>query len=50
MGKRAEKSGDYIFPFFAYLDKKSLEERKRKKGINKKINEGLKKIRTDLSL
>ena len=49
-GNNLKNSDDYVFPFFNGLEKKSLKERNKKKDINKKINEGLKKIKTDLDI
>ena len=49
-GNDPKNLGDYVFPFFDGLEKKSLKERGRKKDITKKINEGLKKIKTDLGI
>ena len=49
-GREQKNPDDYIFPFFNELDSQSLKSRRRKKDINKKINTGLKKIRTDLDI
>ena len=49
-GNVCRNPDDYIFPFFNNLEKKSKAERSRKKEINKRINEGLKKIRQDLDI